>query len=108
MTLELRMQIVVLSNSVFFFHVFQMRSFYRAVYLSDPDVKIVGKNTCHWCNEAKKLLESRKIMYRWEDVNPETFTFDSVPQIWIGGVHVGGYTELKSVIDSLLPKTITP
>ena len=98
MTSRLRTLIAALSDSVFFFKVSQMKSFYRAIYLNNPRVKILGRGTCHWCQEAKKLVEEHNISYEWEEMNPETFKFDSVPQIWIDETHIGGYSDLKAIL----------
>ena len=59
---------------------------------------------CPWCADAKRLLESRGIGIEerviggeWtkEDLLKEVPGARTVPQIFLDGVHVGGYAELE-------------
>lgn len=64
-----------------------------------------SKTTCPFCDEAKKELTKRGIEYEerilgidWtkeqlKEMVPNALT---VPQIFIDGIYVGGYTELMS------------
>lgn len=66
---------------------------------------IWSKTTCPFCDEAKKELTKRGIVYEerilgieWtkeqlKEMVPNALT---VPQIFIDGIYVGGYTELMS------------
>ena len=63
--------------------------------------KIITKETCPYCVMAKSLLKSKG--YKIEEVDranvpDEEFPFRTVPQIWINGQHIGGYTELAEKI----------
>jgi glutaredoxin len=64
---------------------------------------IYTKKSCSYCEEAKSLLELKNIEYRELDVTrPEVLDqllelvpeAKTVPQIFIEGTYIGGYTEL--------------
>jgi len=72
---------------------------------------------CGYCNAAKKLLEKKNISFNEIDIssNPDQVEImlkrsngaRTVPQIFIGDHHVGGYDELrdlenKNQLDKLL------
>ncbi len=72
---------------------------------------------CGYCNAAKKILEKKNISFNEIDIssNPDQMEImlkrsngaKTVPQIFIGDHHVGGYDELqdlenKSQLDKLL------
>ncbi|MFT7224155.1 MAG: glutaredoxin 1 [Cellvibrionaceae bacterium] len=70
---------------------------------------IFGRPDCGYCVRAKQLLESKDFEYRWVDINKEGIskadleetvgkTVETVPQIFHGTQHIGGYTELNSYI----------
>lgn len=73
-------------------------------------ITIYGKTNCGFCTKAKDLAESRKIKYEYKDVGISQATLDemqarvsspvrSVPQIFIGDKHIGGYSDLMKYID---------
>lgn len=63
---------------------------------------IIGQNGCKWCREARKLLKQHRITYEYHDLDRDRDMqqwmrvehIDTVPQIWLDGEHIGGYTEL--------------
>ena len=64
---------------------------------------IYTKKSCTYCEEAKSLLELKNIEYRELEVTrPEVLDqllelvpeAKTVPQIFIEGIYIGGYTEL--------------
>jgi len=72
---------------------------------------------CNFCSAAKHLLSKKKIRYEEIDIGNDVKKRDemlkksngakTVPQIFIGKKHVGGYVELKALenkggLDSLL------
>ena len=60
-------------------------------------VKIITKENCPFCVEAKNLLAQMGV--RYEETKREEvtdFPFKTVPQIWIDDKHIGGYSELSS------------
>ena len=72
---------------------------------------------CNFCSAAKHLLSKKKIRYEEIDIGNDVEKRDemlkksngakTVPQIFIGEKHVGGYTELKALenkgeLDALL------
>lgn len=64
---------------------------------------------CPYCVQAKRLLGERSIPYDEIDVSADPALRDemvvraggkrTVPQIFIDGAHVGGYTELRALAD---------
>ena len=63
--------------------------------------KVVTKSGCIWCGEAKNLLATLKLPYievhLKSDKELSAFKasgFDTLPQIWEDGRHIGGYTDL--------------
>jgi glutaredoxin 3 len=81
-----------------------------------PEVIVYSSDYCPYCSRAKQLLSSKKVAFeeivvdgkpqlRSEMIKKAGRT--SVPQIWIGSVHVGGCDELYALeragkLDALL------
>lgn len=72
-------------------------------------VTVYSTLVCPYCVNAKQLLESQGISYEEIRVDTETQKREemerlsgrrTVPQIFIGNRHVGGYTDLKKLYDS--------
>jgi glutaredoxin 3 len=71
---------------------------------------IYGKENCPWCLKAKALVEQYTLRYEYLDIgkNPELRTqlFErhpetkTVPQIWWGDRHIGGYEGLATEIQN--------
>ena len=74
---------------------------------------------CNFCSAAKHLLSKKKIRYEEIDIGNDVKKRDemlkksngskTVPQIFVGEKHVGGYVELKALenkgeLDTLLEK----
>ena len=65
---------------------------------------VYSKNTCPYCDQAKALLKSKDIAFI--EVNIETNaqakeylierSLRSVPQIFQGELHIGGFDKLKA------------
>ena len=72
---------------------------------------------CPYCHAARALLSEKAVAYEDIAVDAEPALRakmekmsgqHTVPQIWIGDTHIGGYTELNALeqsgqLDSLLP-----
>jgi len=81
-----------------------------------PEIIIYSSSICPYCIMAKKLLDRKNAKYKEinVDVNPELrqemmakTQRRTVPQIFIGDLHVGGFEELyaleqKKELDKLL------
>jgi len=82
-----------------------------------PNIDIYTSSTCPYCIQAKKLLEAKNVSYTEKliDTNPEFIAEAversggrrTVPQIFIGDTHVGGYDEMaaldqKGQLDAML------
>ena len=67
---------------------------------------IFGRQSCGYCHRAKELLERKQYDFNWVDIEKEGITKAdlektvgkpvlTVPQIFHGEIHIGGYTELN-------------
>ena len=79
-------------------------------------VQIYGTDWCPYCNAAKGLLEDKGVPYEEIDATDPEVRADmiqrahgrrTVPQIFIGDTHVGGYDDLAALerrgkLDALL------
>ena len=72
-------------------------------------VTVYTTQMCPYCVQAKRLLAERSIPYDEIDVGNDVALREemikraggkrTVPQIFIDGDHVGGYTELRALAD---------
>jgi len=69
-------------------------------------VKIYTTQTCPYCTRAKRLLQNKNVQYEEIDVGwdddarmklVQRTGRQTVPQIFIGDVHVGGSDELQAL-----------
>jgi glutaredoxin 3 len=69
-------------------------------------VRIYTTNWCPYCNAAKALLDDKGVVYDEIDVTDPVLRMDmiqkahgrrTVPQIFIGDHHVGGYDDLSAL-----------
>jgi glutaredoxin 3 len=70
-------------------------------------IRIYTTNYCGFCHRAKELLEKKGVAYEEIDVTGDDEArgrlvemsggLRTVPQIWIGETHVGGYTDLAKL-----------
>ncbi len=86
--------------------------------LSADKVVVYGTLFCPYCMRARKLLKSKKVAYTEIRVDGDKKLRkemerlsgrDSVPQIFVGKVHIGGYDDLaalnrKGELDTMLQK----
>jgi glutaredoxin 3 len=72
-------------------------------------VKIYTRQWCGYCTAAERLLSKKQVAYEQIDAtgNAELRAWlveatgqTTVPQIFINGVSIGGYSELKELDDS--------
>lgn len=78
--------------------------------MKQPEIIIYSKDYCPYCMRAKMLLESRKLTYTEIDITTDTDVQEemikkanghkTVPQIFIGKTHIGGFDDLKEMHDS--------
>ena len=67
---------------------------------------IYGTSSCGFCDRAKDLLESNNLEYTYQDVTMDQGLIDmfkmngwkTVPQIFEGEKHIGGFDKLKKYI----------
>jgi len=69
-------------------------------------VQIYTTNWCPYCNAAKALLDDKQVAYEEIDVTDPDLRAEmmqrahgrrTVPQIFIGDTHVGGYDDLSAL-----------
>jgi glutaredoxin 3 len=80
-------------------------------------VVLYGTRFCPFCTATRRLLTAKGINYQdiALDNDPalrasvmDKSSRNTVPQIWVGDVHVGGYTDLRQLeVDGHLDKLIT-
>lgn len=70
-------------------------------------ITIFGKASCGYCRRAKQLCESNELDFRYIDIHEEGISqadlektigkpVHTVPQIFHGQQHIGGYTEFEA------------
>lgn len=63
---------------------------------------IYSKPGCPYCDKAKVALDLHGYSFEehhpddWSDKNYVKFPYKTVPQIWVGGQHIGGYEDLMT------------
>ncbi|MGI9351220.1 MAG: glutaredoxin family protein [Rhizobiaceae bacterium] len=76
-------------------------------------IEIFTGPSCSYCDSAKMLLDKNRIEYNERNVgDPEIFAelqarlprVKSIPQIFIEGDHVGGFEDLKLLLESIVYK----
>ena len=82
------------------------------------EITIYTGNRCAYCNAAKKLLESKGAEYIEINVDEDSALREemisrtkrqTVPQIFIGDVHVGGFDDLSELShEGKLDEMLTP
>jgi glutaredoxin 3 len=74
-------------------------------------IVMYSKDSCPFCERAKALLTEHNYEYTVKNiVNPQTKEellsrfpeARTVPQIFFGDLHIGGYTELKTYLEQSL------
>lgn len=72
-----------------------------------PKIEIYTKSYCPHCRAAKKALRLRGLNFLEIEVSDDAALFDemktrsqrrTVPQVFVGGVHVGGNDDLQRAI----------
>jgi len=78
--------------------------------IDDNAVMIFSKSYCPYCNNAKRVLSDQGARYNAIELNQEADGDDiqnalqkmtkqrTVPNIFIGGVHIGGSSDLDAVV----------
>ncbi len=77
--------------------------------MPDVEVKIYSSDLCGYCRAAKRLLQSKGLEFNEINVDGEPEVREqmihesgrkTVPQIWLGNQHIGGYTDLAELDQS--------
>jgi len=72
-------------------------------------VTIFGRKGCGFCVRAKDLCEQQSLNFRYIDIHEEGISkadlektvgkpVETVPQIFVGKQHIGGYTEFAALV----------
>jgi len=84
-----------------------------------PNIEIYSSPLCGYCSQARKLLHDKKAEFleidillspaKREEMNLRSNGRNTVPQIFVNDVHIGGYDELHAIdqagkLDQLLAK----
>ena len=79
-------------------------------------IEIYTKNWCPYCHAAKALLDDEGLTFEEFDVTDDSELEEemilraerrTVPQIFIGGVHVGGFDDLRALqVDGELDRVV--
>ncbi len=76
--------------------------------MSQADITVYYAPFCPYCGWAKQLLESKNVAFSMINVNDspdirqemeQRSGRTSVPQIFIGEIHVGGYDDMAAMDD---------
>ena len=63
-----------------------------------PEAKVITKDGCPYCVKLKDQLKVDGIAYEEVDrASVEDFPYKTVPQLWLGGEHIGGYAEYMTL-----------
>ena len=63
-----------------------------------PEAKVITKDDCPYCVKLKEQLKVDGVSYVEVDrASVKDFPYKTVPQLWLGGEHIGGYTEYMSL-----------
>ena len=70
------------------------------------NIEVIGGKSCSYCEQTKKYLTEQGLPFTYKNVHedPEAMKelksqgFRKIPQIWIDGKHIGGFTELHTFL----------
>lgn len=74
--------------------------------MTTPHIKVYSGRLCTYCNAAKRLLDNKGVQYEEVLVDDDPAIREemeqlsqrtSVPQIFIGDTHVGGFDDLAEL-----------
>jgi glutaredoxin 3 len=77
--------------------------------MSQPKIVVYSGRFCGYCTAAERLLQSKKVQYELIKVDEDPAKFDhmmkitgrrTIPQIFIGDYHVGGFDDLSALNQS--------
>ncbi|WP_166268587.1 GrxA family glutaredoxin [Marinobacter caseinilyticus] len=80
-------------------------------------VTIFGRSSCGFCTRAKELCEIKDIPFRYIDIVEEGISkadlektigkpVATVPQIFVGQEHIGGFDQFSTYIDQHAPASV--
>ncbi|MGH1537190.1 MAG: glutaredoxin 3 [Gammaproteobacteria bacterium] len=74
--------------------------------MSTPEITIYTGHRCAYCNAAKKMLDSKNVAYNEINIHEDPAKAEemvertkrqTVPQIFIGDTHVGGFDDMAEL-----------
>ncbi len=82
---------------------------------SDQDLKVYTTATCPYCTSAKSLLSNHNIDYSEIDISDDhqlkaemiekSKGRRTVPQVFVGDIHIGGFDDLQTIVETFKPCT---
>lgn len=74
--------------------------------VNEAEYHILSKPGCKYCDKAKKLLTRRRLSFSVEEsdtigkqvIFKKTTGYESWPQVFHEGVHIGGYDNLEKYL----------
>ena len=78
-------------------------------------IYVYGRKECVYCDKAIALLDESGLDYTYIDIyeKPETLEMmrrrghATVPQVYNGDIHIGGYTDAEAWLKRVMPGGIT-
>lgn len=78
-------------------------------------ITIFGKSTCGYCRRSKELCEGKGLNFRYVDIEEEGISradlektvgksVETVPQIFHGREHIGGFEQFQAFLEAALDK----
>ncbi len=74
--------------------------------MSTPEITIYTGHRCAYCNAAKRMLDSKNVSYTEINIHEDASKAEemvertkrqTVPQIFIGDYHVGGFDDMAEL-----------
>ena len=78
-------------------------------------IYVYGREGCKFCEDAVDILEETGLDYVYIDIMEKGTALElmrmrghtTVPQIYNGDIHIGGFTDMKAWLKRITPQQIT-
>lgn len=73
-------------------------------------VEVLGRPKCEWCVRVKHILSKNGMDFEYRDIYEDKEAMNlireskltTVPQVWIDGVHIGGYEATEKYLQRMM------